>query len=250
MKTRKFLAFWAFAGITVLFASCKGGINNVEDSFAYADEVKSAQTPVATTAPGDSCTFSGVLSDTDIAGLTEMREEEKLARDVYIYLYKTHNHVVFNNISKAENAHMSAVLYLMNGYGLTDPALPGEGEFSNPLFADLYKQLTEQGSTDLVAALKVGAFIEEYDIADLQKLIDETENADVKRVYGNLLRGSEFHMRAFTYALKQQGESYVPTIISEEEYQRILNSSDENETETETTTTTTTGTCDGTGPNA
>lgn len=247
MKTRKLGAILVLAGLTLFFASCNDGLNSVEDSMAIADEVKSAETVAA---PGDSCTFVGTLTEADIAGLTEMREEEKLARDVYIVLYKRHSHIVFNNISKAENIHMSAVLYLMNGYGLEDPALPAEGEFSNSLFADLYKQLTEQGSTDLIAALKVGAFIEEYDIADLRKLIDETDNADIKRVYGNLLRGSEFHMRAFTNALKQQGATYEPSIITEEQYQEILNSSDETEKESETITTTPPANCDGTGPNA
>jgi len=114
---------------------------------------------------------------------------------------------------------------LINGYGLEDPALPAEGEFSKSLFADLYKQLTEQGSTDLVSALKVGAFIEEYDIADLKRLIGATENADIKRVYGNLLRGSTFHLRAFTSVLTKQGETYEPKIITEEEYREIISGS-------------------------
>src|SRR5680860_168042 len=161
MKTKKLGAILALAGLTAVFTSCNEGVNNVEDSIAFANEVKSGETFVA---PGDSCVFEGTLTEADISGLNEMREEEKLARDVYIYLYQTHNHIVFNNISKAENIHMSAILYLMNGYGLEDPTLPGNGEFSNPLFTDLYKQLTEQGSTDIVAALKVSAFIEEYDI--------------------------------------------------------------------------------------
>lgn len=220
MKTKKLGAILALAGLTLFFASCNNGINNVEDSFAIADEIKSTE---RISVPGDSCTFLGTLTEADIDGLIEMREEEKLARDVYIYLYKTHNHIVFNNISKSENAHSSAVLYLMNGYGLEDPALPGEGEFSNPLFANLYKQLTEQGASDLISALKVGAFIEEYDIADLWKLMDETDNADIKRVYGNLLRGSEFHLRAFTNALTQQEATYTPAIITAEEYMEILN---------------------------
>ncbi|NQU86831.1 MAG: DUF2202 domain-containing protein, partial [Mariniphaga sp.] len=83
-----------------------------------------------------------------------------------------YGYIVFTNIAKSESAHTSAILYLMNGYGLEYPALTGVGEFSNPLFADLYKQLTEKGSENLVEALKVGAFIEEYDIADLKRLLE------------------------------------------------------------------------------
>ena len=111
----------------------------------------------------------------------------------------------------------------------------------------LYNQLTQEGDENLIAALKVGAFIEEYDIADLQELITETENEDIKRVCGNLLRGSEFHLRAFTNGLKIQETSYEPTILSNDRYLEILNNA--NDTEVETTTTTF-GSCDGTGPNA
>jgi hypothetical protein len=154
-----------------------------------------------------------------------MREEEKLARDVYLTLFELWDQIVFSNIAKSENAHTSAVLYLINGYGLTDPAPEGDGEFSNPLFADLFVQLTEKGSESLVEALKTGAFIEEYDIADLERLLEETQNADVIRVYSNLLAGSKNHLRAFTRVLSRYDETYTPTIISEEEYQEILNNS-------------------------
>ncbi len=247
MKTITRIIFLAVIGMSFLLASCIETLTDIDDTIASANLEKSVE---SMDEPGDSCTFSGILSEADIAGLYEMREEEKLARDVYTNLYKKYGHIIFNNISKSENAHTSAVLYLMKGYGLEDVALPGEGEFSNPLFTDLYKQLTEQGATDLIAALKVGAFIEEYDIADLWNLLGETENEDIKRVYGNLLRGSEFHLRAFTNVLKIQGAVYEPTIISEEQYQEILTRDNDAEDETDETSFTPPATCDGTGPNS
>lgn len=170
----------------------------------------------------DSCTFSGVLTDAEIEGLMEMREEEKLAHDVYLYLYDLFGQPVFANIANSEAVHTNAVLQLIKGYGLEDPASGIQGEFSNPAFAELYAELTEKGSVSLVEALKVGAFIEEYDINDLMLLLENTQNADVARVYGNLLRGSESHLRAFTNSLIQNGESYNPSVISETLYQEIL----------------------------
>lgn len=244
MKTVKLTAIIVVTGLALLFVACSE-TESIDESIAIAE--KSVESIVV---PDDSCTFSGTLSEADIEGLYEMREEEKLARDVYSFLYKKHGHIVFNNISKSENVHTSAVLYLMKAYGLEDNALPELGAFSNQLFADLYKQLTEQGEPNLIAALKVGAFIEEYDIADLWKLLDETENEDIKRVYGNLLRGSEFHLRAFTNVLKIQGEVYEPTIISEEQYQEILTSDNIAVNGTEDTTFTPPATCNGTGPNS
>ena len=99
MKTRKKVFILAIAGMTFLIASCSKTINNVEESIDFAAEEKSSE---STLAPGDCCSFTGILTDDEIAGLMEMREEEKLARDVYTVLYEEWDHIVFNNISKSE----------------------------------------------------------------------------------------------------------------------------------------------------
>ncbi|MCG6188211.1 DUF2202 domain-containing protein [Maribellus maritimus] len=248
MKIRKLL-FNAFLAIgSVLMVSCSETISQVEETLATADEEKSSEIALA---PGDSCTFSGSLTDAEVAGLMEMREEEKLAHDVYSSFFETYNYVIFDNISKSESAHTSAVLYLMSGYGLEDPATDEAGVFSNPMFSELFASLTEDGSAGLVEALKVGAFIEEFDINDLQNHLEETQNEDVIRVYSNLLRGSKNHLKAFTFALSRQGETYTPTVITEEEYHKILDDSNTSEwtpgyyyyNSNDSTT------CDGTGPN-
>jgi len=220
MKIRKLL-FNVFLAINaILIVSCSDTIDQADETLAIASEEKSSELALA--APADSYTFSGELTEAEITGLMQMREEEKLAHDVYSLFYETYDYVIFNNISKSESAHTSAVLYVMSGYGLEDQAADEAGVFSNPVFNELYPSLTGKGSASLVEALKVGAFIEEYDINDLQNLIEETQNEDVIRVYSNLLHGSKNHLRAFTFALSRQGETYTPTAISEEEYQEIL----------------------------
>lgn len=223
MKTIKLTTIFVAAGMAFLFAACSETESideslNLDESIDFVD--KSAELEALLR---DSCTFSGTLTESEIEGLMEMREEEKLAGDVYTKFYEIYGIPIFNNISKSENVHTTAVLYLINGYGLQDPAVDGVGEFANAAFGELYKTLTEKGAVNIDEALKVGAFIEEYDIADLQRLLDEMQNADVKRVYGNLLRASTFHMKAFSNVLKLRGETYSPTIISNEEYQEILN---------------------------
>ena len=220
MKTRKFGLMMLATGLTLAFASCSESINSIDDlsELAIVDEKSSEIAALC-----GNCDFSGTLSEDEILGLMEMREEEKLARQVYIYFFDMYNYRIFNNISKSEDAHTSAILHLINGYGLEDPTPESDTEFFNPLFNELYAQLTEKGSENLVEALKTGAFIEEYDIADLRRLLSETQNEDVKRVYGNLLRGSQFHLRAFSNVLKLKGESYQPTILTNEEYFEILN---------------------------
>lgn len=219
MKTKKSFIILTVTVVSVIFASCNGGLNETEDPFDISDLEKSE---ILDSLTCSGCTFSGELTEAEIDGLMEMREEEKLAGDVYSYFYEEYSQLVFSNISKSETAHKNAVLYLINGYGLTDPTPAEIGTFANPLFNELYAQLTEQGSTGLVEALKTGAFIEEYDIADLERLLVETQNEDVLRVYGHLLNGSKNHLRAFSRILNNLGESYTATVITEEHYMEIL----------------------------
>lgn len=241
MKTRKPETLLAVAAITLVLSACSETINNVDDTLASASTEKSTQ---LTTDSGDYCDFSAELNEAEIAGLMEMREEEKLAHDVYVYFYDTFNHVVFKNIAASETQHTSSVLRLIEGYGLEDPALPEVGEFNNQKFIDLYRSLT--AASDLTEALKAGALIEETDIADLKIHLEETEVLTLQTVYSHLLNASRIHLKAFTRVLSQMGVSYIPTVLSEEEYQEIIESSSTN---IEGGSTTWPGVCDGTGPN-
>lgn len=152
----------------------------------------------------------GELNDEEIEGLLFMREEEKLARDVYTTLYESYPLRVFNNISKSEQFHMKAVKYLLDLYELDDPAEGnGVGVFTNPELQTLYNNLIAMGQVSEIEALKVGVLIEDTDIRDLQTNINEiVENDDIKFVYTNLLRGSTNHLKAFTFNLKMRGVEY------------------------------------------
>ncbi len=167
------------------------------------------------------------ISQEEIDGLTYMREEEKLARDVYLSLYEQWGIPVFQNIAGSEQAHMDSVLMLLEQYGQTDPAAGLDvGEFSDPLFVTLYDDLVAQGSLSQADALTVGATIEDLDIFDLQELLEETENEYIVQVYNNLLAGSENHMRAFVSNLERQTDTpYQPQWIDQDTYQAIMNGS-------------------------
>jgi len=159
----------------------------------------------------------------ELNGLLYMREEEKLAHDAYVYLYKLWNISVFNNISKSETVHTNKVLELINSFGLEDSALPNEGEFNNPELQTLYNQLITQGSDSLIAGLLVGTTIEEVDIIDLKEEMEIASDSSILTVYGNLMKGSEAHLRAFVAQLKFRGYEYEPQLLSEEEYDAIIN---------------------------
>lgn len=164
------------------------------------------------------------LSPAEIDSITFMREEEKLARDVYLYLSDRWNMNIFANISDSEDTHMEALLTLINSFKLEDPVQEnGLGVFSNQDLQALYDELTAQGSLNLADALLIGGAIEEIDILDLQDSLAQSSNNAVIEVYENLLKGSTNHLQAFvgTYE-RQTGETYQPQFLSPEEYQSLI----------------------------
>jgi len=135
-----------------------------------------------------------------------MREEEKLARDVYLTLYELWGAEIFANISESEQQHMDALKSLITRHELIDPVVnDAVGEFANPDFALLYDQLVTDGSESLEAALSRGVYIEELDIADLEQALKETSMLAVERVFQNLLDGSYNHLDAFQRAIEADG---------------------------------------------
>ncbi len=166
------------------------------------------------------------ISESEADGLLFMREEEKLAHDIYSELYSLWGLPIFENIAISESAHMEAVKTLLDIYELEDPADDQPGVYTNPALQELYNELIARGSSSLAEALKVGAAIEEIDIQDLQTRLAQTDNLDIQQVYNNLLRGSENHLRAFVKTLETQtGEIYQPQYLSPDEYQAITRQS-------------------------
>ncbi len=151
-----------------------------------------------------------------------MREEEKMARDVYQTMYKVWKKAVFKNIAASEQKHMDAVLKKINLFGLIDPALPGVGRFTNPDLQALYDQLSAQGKLSYIDALRAGATIEDMDIRDLMIAIETTSNLALKTTYENLLEGSKNHLRAFAGLLQNQGVEYTPQFMEQALFDAVL----------------------------
>lgn len=168
----------------------------------------------------------GVLSALEQAGLLFMREEEKLARDVYLALGNQWGLDIFTNISASEQTHTDAVLALLNRYGVTDPVASNpEGVFVDPVLQGLYDTLAARGSLSLIDALIVGAEIEEIDILDLDsRLQDVVDNSDIELVYDNLKKGSRNHLRAFVRSLDNQNFPYQPQHLTQSEFDVIIDS--------------------------
>ncbi|MBK8353352.1 MAG: DUF2202 domain-containing protein [Saprospirales bacterium] len=158
-------------------------------------------------------------------GLILMREEEKMAHDVYSFLYDKWNIMIFNNIASSEQTHTDAVLKLLDKYDIDDPASGKNiGVFNDTSLQRMYNQLLINGNYSLLSALTVGATIEDLDIYDLEKLILKADNQDIAFVYNNLLKASRNHMRAFYSQIVYNGGTYRAKYISQQQLEDIVNS--------------------------
>lgn len=163
------------------------------------------------------------LTENEKTNLQFMREEEKLARDVYIHFDEKYDLNIFNNISTSEQYHMDAVLEIMEKYELDDPSSSELGVFSNASLQELYDDLISKGNVSLVEALKVGATIEDLDIKDLDESLGATSKDDIINMYELLKCGSSNHLRGFVEQLVTRDENYSPQFISQETYDEIIN---------------------------
>lgn len=168
---------------------------------------------------------AGELDYNEETHMVFMREEEKLARDVYLTLGDMYPDApIFHQIGEgSEQQHTDTMLSKLEQYGIADPNpntnnLPGSiGVFTGAdygwYFDEKYSYLVAAGSNSELDALYVGAFIEELDMHDIimcptvitdTKGIPEeecglvyTDEQPLINSYNALLDGSESHLRAY-----------------------------------------------------
>ena len=167
------------------------------------------------TAPG--------LDATETSHLTFMREEEKLARDVYLTLADLYpKQRVFDRIAtRSEQTHTDTMRDKLDEFNVTDPNpdtnnLPSSlGVFTGDewgwYFDEKFALLTSMAEVSELDALYVGAFIEELDMHDIavcpQVMIDRgfsspcgltyTDEGSLQTAYTSLISGSESHLRTY-----------------------------------------------------
>ena len=164
-------------------------------------------------------------SPEEIADLRYMREEEKLARDVYLVLHDEWALEVFSNIARAEQRHTDAVARVIESLGIDDPVVDESiGVFVDQRIAALYSEMITRGMISSIDALHVGATIEELDIVDIQAALDRTDDLTISAVYESLLCGSRNHLRAYVGALEDAGHLYVAQFLDPSKVQEIVSS--------------------------
>lgn len=197
------------------FLACGGLVLALPAAPADQDSCCCIATPVASDA--------AALTDAEKADLLLMREEEKLARDVYLTLGEKYRQNVFINIPRAEDRHMKSMLGLLNAYGLADPAAAEPNRFNNPDLQKLFDELVARGTKSREEAFLVGALVEELDIQDLMDAMERTNKENLRAVYDNLLSGSKRHLNAFVRNYESvSGKTYLAQKMTQQEVDGIL----------------------------
>jgi hypothetical protein len=219
MQRKLFLKYMGAALGGAALVACGGGGDELLDTTAATDSGATLATALA----------AEDLSAEEIAGLLFMREEEKLAHDVYVGLFDLWGAAVFSQIALSEAQHTETMRLLVLAHGLEDPAADNPaGVFEDTELQALYDQLMARGQISLIEALKVGCLIEEKDIQDIHDKIEEVEGEpDIVQVYDSLLCGSRNHLRAFNRTLEDLGGEYVPEVITQAEWDAIADSPSE-----------------------
>jgi len=164
-----------------------------------------------------SSTFASEYNGGDSALTEEQKDmlffiyqEEKVARDVYIYLGELYpDESTFASIQLSEQRHMDAAQNLCINYGIDvsmiDESESACGEFHVDYLQDLYDECINLGEAELVEALKVGKLIEETDIGTLTESIESMDMPDdIIRTYEILREGSYNHLESYEAAIARE----------------------------------------------
>ncbi len=196
----------------------------------------------------DATQLTAVLDFNEETHLVFMREEEKLARDVYTRLGMLYpDSDVFGTIDDSEQRHTDAVKQQLESYGIEDPSTnDNTGVFTGADYGDYFTEkfdyLVDLASASELDALYVGAFIEELDMRDIHRCpaviveldngveseeecgLDYTDQPDIITLYDSLIEGSENHLRGYVHAIEAIiGEgAYTAQVLTQEEVDEIL----------------------------
>ena len=229
MKSIEFKAMFMVLGLTAIAYSC-----DKIDSPGNTEEILStgAQVPVlevksdgistfnlaAVTPPFDS---TADLNADEIEFIYAVREDEKVARDLYKAFFDNYKLKTFENISKAEANHMKAAEKLLDYYEVEYPAASDYGKFADTARQALYERYLQKGNTAM-EAFKVMVYLEEENIVSYNEVLKDITNPNIKLVIENLSKASENHLRAAVRQITALGGTYQASLMTEEQYKSII----------------------------
>jgi len=163
---------------------------------------------------------------TDEKLLQKMYEEEKMSYDLYTEFFNRWGLSVFDQVRESEAIHMLRIKELMNVKDMPQgTGVSGEdrGVYENKEIQSLYDEYTVLGNISDITALETAALMEENDIKSLRERIRTQSDDRVLKTFTQMERASCNHLKAFVKSLKISGVEYQPAVLSQTDFDNILN---------------------------
>lgn len=163
---------------------------------------------------------------TDEKLLQKMYEEEKMSYDLYTEFFNKWGLNVFDQVRESEAIHMLRIKELMGVKELpqgTGVAGDEKGLYDNKDIQALYDEYTVLGNISDVTSLETAALMEENDITNLRARIKSQTDDRTIKIFAQMERASQNHLRAFVKSLKLSGVEYQPAVLSQSDFDMIIN---------------------------
>lgn len=197
----------SFLAAAALLAGCGGNQRAATDSHSTGNGSTEASTSPLARAEADT--------------LRSMREEEKLARDLYAAFEPSG--FEFARIQGMERHHFAMIGMLLERYQLPDPAASQPaGVFTDPALQAQYAELHERGTKSRADAYAVATEIEDQSLHDLQAAIEGTTHDDIRHAYAMLAQMTRNHLRVFYTGLAAEGGAYSPKYLDRPAFDRVV----------------------------
>lgn len=164
------------------------------------------------------------LTADEIEFLYAIREDEKVARDLYLAFSAKYPKVTqISKIATAESSHIACVEAVLDYYEIEYPALGANGVFEDATRQAFYNELVDKSST-LIEASSTMALVEEETIFAYKSVQGQIANANISLIVTNMIKASSNHLRATVRHIKALGGNYVPSYLTTEEFDTIIKS--------------------------
>lgn len=169
-------------------------------------------------------TVTDSLSADEIEFQFALREDEKMARDLYtVFAAKYSTAPQIDRIAAAENSHIACVEAVLDYYEISYPAMTAAaGLFEDAKRQAIYNELADKSGT-LLEVYATMAAVEEESVSAYKSVQSEITNENIALVITNMIKASSNHLKAAVCQIIAGGGTYTPLYLSAEEFGTIVN---------------------------
>jgi|GEM_PF-6267520 len=161
------------------------------------------------------------ISAVEETALLKAWQDQKISRDLYQAFNEIWPSRIYENLLSDARYHMDFLHILLGKFGIPVPQdIPGL--FTDQEAQNLFDLLLDAGNVSAVEAFGQGAAIEDMIIDNLQIVLTQTDNLEIRLIYQNLLKSARNHLRLFANELSRAGIDYNPQYVSYDDFAAII----------------------------